>query len=52
MDHFSVVGTKVQIYSYLLTIRIGSVKEIWTVQRDVVGDKKNFPMSSLGRTWL
>jgi len=52
MDHFSVVGTKVQIYSYLLSVRIGSIKEIWTFQRHVVSDKKNFPMPSVGRTRL
>jgi len=52
MGRFSLAWSKVQIYSHMLSIRLGSAKEIWTPKRHVVSDQTDFAMPSVGRAWL
>jgi hypothetical protein len=49
VDHFSLAGTQMPLYTYLLSLCSRSFKKAWSIQRNVAGFKKNFPLSSLGR---
>jgi len=48
VDHFSLAGAKVPLYTYLLSLCSRGIKKTWSDQRNVAGDKKNFKVSSMG----
>jgi len=48
VDHFSLAGAKVPLYTYLLSLCSRGIKKAWCDQRNVAGDKKNFKVSSMG----
>ena len=52
MGYFSMDGSEMQVHSYLFSLCNRSFKKTWVVQRSLACHKKNFPVSSLGRSWI